>query len=115
MGVLKGDKVLLNRAPNNGRGAKHRCVALFRYKQNFIDMTRCETAANAYNSSAQRATSSTGNNRNAVDYGERETTDSEENPPEKMNAPAQEHCCLSIKQAQNLYKKMLEIKDTYLF
>jgi hypothetical protein len=81
-------------------------------------MTRCESAPNAYNSSAQRATSSTGNNRNAVGYGEHETTDSEENPPEKLNALqslAQEHCSLSIKQAQKSYKKMLASKDTHLF
>jgi hypothetical protein len=65
---------------------------------------------NAYNSSAQRATSSTGNNRNGVAYGEHKTTDSEENPPEKMNAlqsAAQEHCSLSIKQAQNCIRNFL--------
>jgi hypothetical protein len=72
---------------------------------------------NAHNSSVQRATSSTGDNKNGVAYGERKTTDSEENPPEKMNAlqsSAQEHYFLSIKQAQNCIENFLG-KGTYLF
>ena len=71
----------------------------------------------AYNSSAQRVTSSTGNNRNGVAYGEHKTTNSEENSLEKINAPqlsAQEHCSLSIKQAQNYIRNFLSA-DTYLF
>jgi hypothetical protein len=77
-------------------------------KQHFYDRTDAKQLPNAYNSSAQRATSSTGNNRNGVAYGQRKTTDSEENPPEKMNAlqsSAQEHYFLSIKQAQNCIRK----------